>query len=69
MFSVLVVKTYIEKLTFQNRLEGGALQHCTEVQVRRKRRSDYQVLEVGSKLEVYGTAAMVNFCKPLPPIR
>lgn len=30
---------------------------------------DHQVLEVGSRLEVYGTAAMVNFCKPLPPIR
>lgn len=31
--------------------------------------SNYQVLEVGNRLEVYGTAAIVNFCKPLPPIR
>lgn len=31
--------------------------------------SAYHVLAVGSRLGVYGTAAMVNFCRPLPPIR
>lgn len=29
----------------------------------------YQVLEVGRRLEMYGTAASVNFCRPLPPVR
>lgn len=28
----------------------------------------YHVLDVGSRFGVYGTAAIVKFCNPLPPI-
>lgn len=54
-----------------NRKPYGDTRHVrsrtTEQSIRKGLR--YQVLEVGSRLEVYGTAATVNFCKPLPPIR
>lgn len=65
--TLLVAKTGILKQTFQNTTQ--ALQSWIEVSQEKERCIDYQVLEVGSRLDVYGTAAMVNFCKPLPPIR
>lgn len=34
----------------------------------RKKNVTYHVLEVGRRFGVYGTAAIVKFCSPLPPM-